>query len=245
MRKFHNIFTTSVYLHASIVGIAIGVGDSALAELDLRSSVQGIHGGDRQTAGIHGGDRSIRGIHGGDRRTAGIHGGDRSIRGIHGGDRRIAGIHGGDRRIFESAAMGPVESLEIIHEGYRLTILGQTFITNSTSIPVAEGDYVLAAGSGESLDLLMPIGMPYVAGASQVLVRGTVNSIKSFTAELTVGDLAIDYSAHLSIDASFSPKVGAVVEFMGVQPLPGGNAILNIQGGTESYVRGVQGGKRR
>jgi len=245
MRKFHNICTTSIFLHASIVGLAIGVGDSALAELDLRSSVQGIHGGDRHTAGIHGGDRSIRGIHGGDRRTTGIHGGDRSIRGIHGGDRRIAGIHGGDRRIFESAAMGPVESLEIINEGYRLTILGQTFITNLTSIPVAEGDYVLAAGSGESLDLLMPIAMPYVAGASPVLIRGTVSSIMALTAELTVGALVIDYSAHLSIDASFSPEVGEAVEFMGVQPLPGGNAILNIQGGTESYVRGIHGGDRR
>ncbi len=235
MRKLLNTCRTSVYLHASIVGLAIGVGNSAVADLALESSVQGIHGGDRRTAGIHGGDRSIQGIHGGDRRTAGIHGGDRSIQ----------GIHGGDRRIFESAAMGPVESLEVIDEGYRLTILGQTFVSNLTSIPVAEGDYVLAAGSGESLNLLMPIGMSYVAGASPVLVRGAVSSINSSTAELTVGDLAIDYSAHLSTDARFSPEVGEAVEFMGVQPLLGGSAILNIQGGTDSYVRGIHGGKSR
>ena len=245
MRKLLNTCRTSVYLHASIVGLAIGVGNSAVADIALESSVQGIHGGDRRTAGIHGGDRSIQGIHGGDRRTAGIHGGDRSIQGIHGGDRRTAGIHGGDRRIFESAAMGPVESLEVIDEGYRLTILGQTFVSNLTSIPVAEGDYVLAAGSGESLNLLMPIGMSYVAGASPVLVRGAVSSINSSTAELTVGDLAIDYSAHLSTDARFSPEVGEAVEFMGVQPLLGGSAILNIQGGTDSYVRGIHGGKSR
>ncbi len=255
MRKLLNTCRTSVYLHASIVGLAIGVGNSAVADIALESSVQGIHGGDRRTAGIHGGDRSIRGIHGGDRRTAGIHGGDRSIQGIHGGDRsiqgihggdrRTAGIHGGDRRIFESAAMGPVESLEVIDEGYRLTILGQTFVSNLTSIPVAEGDYVLAAGSGESLNLLMPIGMSYVAGASPILVRGAVSSINSSTAELTVGDLAIDYSAHLSTDARFSPEVGEAVEFMGVQPLLGGSAILNIQGGTDSYVRGIHGGKSR
>jgi len=245
MRKLLNTCRTSVYLHASIVGLAIGVGNSAVADIALESSVQGIHGGDRRTAGIHGGDRSIQGIHGGDRRTAGIHGGDRSIQGIHGGDRRTAGIHGGDRRIFESAAMGPVESLEVIDEGYRLTILGQTFVSNLTFIPVAEGDYVLAAGSGESLNLLMPIGMSYVAGASPVLVRGAVSSINSSTAELTVGDLAIDYSAHLSTDARFSPEVGEAVEFMGVQPLLGGSAILNIQGGTDSYVRGIHGGKSR
>ena len=104
---------------------------------------------------------------------------------------------------------------------------------------------MLAAGSGESLDLLMPIGTSYVAGASPVLVRGTVNGIKSSTAELTVGALAIDYSAHLSTDAKFSPEVGEVVEFMGVQPLLGGNAILNIQGGTDSYLRGVHGGDSR
>ena len=67
MRKLHYICRTSVYLHASIVGLAIGVGNSAIADLDLESSVQGIHGADRHTAGIHGGDRSIRGIHGGDR----------------------------------------------------------------------------------------------------------------------------------------------------------------------------------
>ena len=213
MRNLQNIFTTSVYLHACIVGLAFGVGNSAIADLDLENSLRGIHGG----------DRSLRGIHGGDRRIRGIHGGDRSLRGSH----------------------GPVESLEIIHEGYRLTILGQTFVSNLTSISVAEGDYVLAAGSGKSLDLLMPIGMSYVAGASPVLIRGTVKSSKSSTAELTVGDLAIDYSAHLSTDANFSLEVGEAVEFLGVQPLPGGKAILNIQGGTDSYLRGVHGGDSR
>ncbi len=52
MRKLLNICRTSVYLHASIVGLAIGVGNSAVADLTLESSVQGIHGGDRRTPEI-------------------------------------------------------------------------------------------------------------------------------------------------------------------------------------------------
>ncbi len=275
MRILHLISRTSAYFRASTVGLILGAGSLAVAEVDLGSAVQGIHGGDSRTAGIHGGDRSTLGIHGGDSRTSGIHGGDRSTLGIHGGDSRTAGIHGGDRstrgihggdgrtagihggdrstqgihggdsRIFEWAAMGPVESLEVIDEGYRLTILGQTFISNLTSIPVAKGDYMLAAGSAESLDILMPIGLSYVAGASPVLVRGTVNNVESSTAELTVGDLAIDYSAHLSTDPTYSPEAGEAVEFLGVQPLPGGNAILNLQANTGSYIRGIHGGDSR
>ena len=224
MCKSHSFSTTSIYFYASLVCLGVSVGSSAMAATDLGASVQGIHGG----------DRAARGISDDDSETAGIHGGDRSTR----------GIHGDDRRIFDSAAMGPVDSLEVIDEGYLLTIVGQTFISKSASIPVTEGDYVLAAGSDGSLDILMPIGMTYVAGASPVLVIGTVSDVWPSIAELSIGDLAIDYSAHLSTDATFSPAAGELVEFMGVQPLPGGNAILNIQDGADSYLRGIHGGDR-
>jgi len=36
-----------------------------------------------------------------------------------------------------------------------------------------------------------------------------------------------------------------MIEFMGIQPLAGGSAILNIHSGSESYVRGIHGGDKR
>jgi len=255
MPNFRKICGVSVRLYAGIAIIAVGTGNVVQAEIDTGSGTRGIHGGDSRTRGIHGGDSRTRGIQGGDRSTLGIHGGDRRTRGIHGGDRRTRGIHGGDRstrgvnggenRIFDSAAMGPIESLEVIDDGYRLTVLGQTFLTNVMSETVSEGDYVLAAGSDGSLDILMPIGMAYVAGASPVLIRGTVDTVKSSTASLTIGELSINYSAQLSVDGEFLPESGEAIEFKGIQPLPGGYAMLNFHSDTESYLLGIHGGDSR
>ena len=141
--------------------------------------------------------------------------------------------------------MGPIESLEVIDDGYRLTILGQTFVANVMSETVSEGDYVLAAGSDGSLDILMPIGMAYVAGASPVLVRGTVNTVESSIAKLTIGELSIDYSAQLSVNATFSPELGESIEFKGIQPMPGGYAMLNFHSDSDSYLLGIHGGDNR
>jgi len=138
---------------------------SAYGDVDLGSTVLGIHGGDSQTRGIHGGDSQTRGIHGGDSQT------------------RVS--TGDETQLFDSAAMGPIESIEILDDGsYLITVLGQAFVGDKPPGSVNEGAYVLAAGSGGAMEVFMPLGSIYVPGASSILVRGVVDLVEPSTAVL-------------------------------------------------------------
>ena len=213
-------------------------------------NLQGIHGGDRNLQGIHGGDRNLQGIHGGDRNLQGIHGGDRNLQGIHGGDRNLQGIHGGDRLLFDSIAMGPVESLAYSADVTELTVLGQTFRSRATLGGITVGDYVVVAGTTQELAVLSRINSPYVAGASPIAVRGSISEVDLSVAELAIGGLSLDYSRALTSSPDFRPNVGSVVQFVGLQPALGGVAILtnsnNVFGihGGDRNLQGIHGGDR-
>jgi hypothetical protein len=191
---------------------------------------------------------STAGIHGGDNVVNGIHGGDSALRGIHGGDNALRGIHGGDSQLFDSIAMGPVESIVMTDAGYELTVVGQRFQTEENLDSTFVGDYVVAAGVGDTLAIIFPIQSTYIPGASPIAVRGQIGSVDSSMATLSVGGLVLDYSAVLSVDSEFSPAGGQTVEFSGFQPAIGGLALLSmsedlfgIHGG-DSALRGIHGG---
>ncbi|HEX9878031.1 MAG TPA: hypothetical protein VGC50_15395 [Gammaproteobacteria bacterium] len=189
------------------------------------------------TAGIHGGDSALHGIHGG----------DHSLNGIHGGDSALHGIHGGDRQIFQSLAIGPIESITLGGNQIEITVLGQTFLADSLAETPSVGDYVIAAGSSSGLDVLLDLGTQYVPGASQVAVRGEISSLDSSVGQLSVGSLALDYSPALSSTSTFSPRIGQIVEFVGIQPTLRGIAISSyssLQGihGGDSFLHGIHGG---
>jgi hypothetical protein len=120
--------------------------------------------------------------------------------------------------------MGPVESIDVGNgASSTITVLGQTYRTTpDVAASFAVGDYVVAGGSGGDLSLIYGTQADYVAGSSQVTVRGAITSVDVTRALLGIGDVTIDYSSHLTSNASYTPVVGDVVEVKGTQPLSRG-----------------------
>jgi hypothetical protein len=149
-----------------------------------------------------------------------------NLRGLTGSNLR--GLTGSNLRGAAAVAfaVGPVESLDTTDDGFvTLTILGQHFKAEIDSAAAfSRGDYVAAATDADG-DLLMlhSAGSEYRAGVSPVALRGNVTAVDSARAEVTVGGLTVDYAAYLTVDPSYAPKIGDIVDANGTQPLPHGS----------------------
>jgi hypothetical protein len=143
--------------------------------------------------------------------------------------------------------LGPVEAVERNSDTgtTQITVLGQTFVSDLEEVGAAVGDYVLAASreNGE-LAVLVSAGESYVPGSSAVWVIGTVDGVTAPIAQFSVGEATFDYSSLLSLDPSLSLEAGDIVDFYGIQPVPGGSVILGIHG-SDSQLRGIHGSDSR
>lgn len=132
----------------------------------------------------------------------------------------------------DSLVFGPVES--IARASGQVTILGQTIqFSSGTEMPLVSSSEIL---SGEHQLLIVAArakngrlvalnwshaNARYVAGASQVVVQGVVDSLSIDRAELLVGGLKVYYGDIVSPSAS-SLTVGDRIVVAGVQPVAGG-----------------------
>ncbi|HLF12300.1 MAG TPA: hypothetical protein VJA26_13920, partial [Gammaproteobacteria bacterium] len=150
------------------------------------------------------------------------------VRGINGSG--VRGINGsGVRgRGYESAAIGPVEAIEITGQTAVLRIAGQTYIASAdVAGSFSLGDYVVAASeAGGAADVLYLVGEQYVPGASTVLVVGPIGAVQTSLGNIAIGDVVVDYSAHLAAEPTYLPQAGDVVEVEGIQPVPGDRIIV-------------------
>jgi hypothetical protein len=121
---------------------------------------------------------------------------------------------------------GPVSTID--RPAGTFESLGQTVWVGQAMLGnLSVGDYVAVVGSVVGpgniyADRIGEYGNGYVAGASEVLVAGIPSNVNSSIAELTLGNLAIDYSPAL---ANGSPLGAPIIEFRGIQPEIGGKLI--------------------
>jgi hypothetical protein len=73
------------------------------------------------------------------------------------------------------------------------------------------------------------LGSQYVAGVSDVAIKGQVTSVDYRLASAGVGAASIDYSAQLSVDPELAPILGDSIEALGTQPLAHGKVIVGVQ----------------
>ena len=172
------------------------------------------------------GNRAITGS--GNRAITGS--GNRSI--ASGGGGAPEGVASGGSQLvtfaFESAAMGPVESISQSADSASIVILGQTYVTDVASTSgIAEGDYVFAAGSSDGvLRVFYSVGTPYIPGASAVMLVGAVDDIRPAVSAMAVKNVVVDYSSRLVGHPDYSPTPGTIIQATGVQPLPRGTILL-------------------
>ena len=139
---------------------------------------------------------------------------------------------------FAVAAIGPVESLEVLGESATVTVLGQQFVSSAAAAEsLAVGDYILAAVESGGETVVYSLGEAYVPGASMVGVRGPIVSADHALATVVVGAASIDYSAQLSADPTLAPAEGTLIEAMGIQPLAQGRIIVGLQSGDALAVQ--------
>jgi hypothetical protein len=127
--------------------------------------------------------------------------------------------------------MGPVESVAVSGAAATVRVAGQAFNIDAVSaIEFRVGDYVVAAADDSQMAVVYHTGLPYVPGVSAVRIKGLVAEVDTATGTLTVGNLTIDYTAHLSADPTLSPSVGDSVEAAGVQPVSTGALVIPASG---------------
>jgi hypothetical protein len=150
----------------------------------------------------------------------------------------------GGNAIYESAAIGPVETVSFVGALAKITVLGQTYTSDSDTIAdIALGDYVVIAGGRDRVaSIVYRVGSTYVPGVSRVTVRGAVGAVDTAHATATVGNVVVDYVSHLANAPDYVPETGAVLEATGTQPQPGGAILVGSGDGavvTQLNVRSV------
>jgi hypothetical protein len=130
--------------------------------------------------------------------------------------------------MFASAAIGPVELVTRVGAVAKITVLGQTYTSDTETIAdIAQGDYVVVAGDSQGgLSLVYPVGIAYVPGASLVTVRGSIAAVDTGRATARVGTVLVDYSAYLATNPNYVPESGDTFEVTGTQPQPGGAVLV-------------------
>ena len=133
-------------------------------------------------------------------------------------------------------AYGPVERTDASGS---ISILGTTYQLSPNADALVDGRHVAHAASllpllsqraavpvaVLSADATLPasrivvhLGNPYVAGATQVAAAGVVRAVDKRTARLWIEKTPVDYSAVLSNNPGFEPNVGDVVQVLGIRP---------------------------
>jgi hypothetical protein len=134
--------------------------------------------------------------------------------------------------------MGPVDAISWNAEAATLKVAGQTFnVDLADALDLEVGDYVVAgATQREEPAVVYAVGIPYVPGVSSVRVKAPIDVVRSATGTAMAGDLAIDYTPHLSVDPAFALSSGQVVELSGTQPTRTGVLVVNSSGDGVSFV---------
>ena len=124
-----------------------------------------------------------------------------------------------------SYVLGPVE--HISKDGSSLTVLGQTYAAHLEKFGVGDlqlGEYVLLVGerssSGDHTAVTLDRApQPYVPGATEVFLSGSVSKSNHLTGYLTIGEVSV-YIAESDLVASASIEIGDTLEIVGSQALP-------------------------
>jgi hypothetical protein len=160
-------------------------------------------------------------------------------RGMSGSNGRSVSTHTeGFGAGFLVAAMGVVEAISADASGTNVAVAGQTFSVAAEDVSILSvGDYVVAGTvAKDSPAIIYHVGLPYVAGVSQVRIKGALSSVDPAAGKLQVGALTIDYTPSLSANPSFAAEVGKSVEVAGVQPSAGGVLLVDSTIGSLSVV---------
>jgi hypothetical protein len=194
----------------------------------IGGDVNAIIGGDVDA--IIGGD--VNAIIGGDPRKAranAIIGGD--VDAIIGGD--VNAIIGGDLNAIiggdvlrSLVAVGPLSSVDPVSG--QVTVLGQKYKGPASSptlkawaeaLTAGSQTYIAIIGQPGNLNAKTMIKLPanYIAGSSQVVLRGKIINVDERFAQIRIGNQLVDYSATLSSDGS-ALKSGMTVLVLGTQP---------------------------
>ncbi len=137
-----------------------------------------------------------------------------------------------------SYVAGPVDSVSA--NATQVTVLGQTYLidpntvfeANGKKVSILSGTSLLRNGNLVTVEAsvsstpskavaVVISNMQYVAGASQVLVRGSVKQIALEVGTMRIGDLVVDISS-TPPEVLSTIDVGSFVEVAGIQPLPQG-----------------------
>jgi len=135
--------------------------------------------------------------------------------------------------------VGPVEGVSAGRS--EITVLGQRFTAPSSSLVVSRldhgasastrssgvGSYVVVVGERLSDGTLVAksiknISDPYVPGASDVYLRGTVDKYSAVDGVLQIGGLQVLVSDALATNSPNYIYLGASIEILGTQAVPGG-----------------------
>jgi len=165
----------------------------------------------------------------------------------------------------QSSVVGPIDSVD--PHGTFVVVLGQRFalpVADSAanlsmrisvdrfpigSLVIAEGER-LGAGTFQ-LDSLKKLQAPYVPGASQVYIRGAIDSVDSSLGIVRIGELQIQVTPAMST-GNLSFAAGDSIELVGTQALVRGSVwathiqiagsnIQGIEGTGKAVAQGIEG----
>ena len=138
--------------------------------------------------------------------------------------------------------VGPVESVNSAHT--TAIVLGQKVLlgaNSSVTVGSTVAVYGKVLGDGSLSVAKLVVEGDYVAGATPVLVSGTVQKVQPSIGRAVVSGITVDLTALMS-RGSVTPAVGSTVQISGTQPVNGGVLVADgITGGGLS-ANGITGG---
>ena len=157
--------------------------------------------------------------------------------------------------------VGPVEKVTVGRP--EITVLGQRFAASSPVSAVSPLDVGASAGNtlrgvgtyvvvvGERLEdgtllanSIKTLSTPYVPGASEVFLRGTIDRYSAETGTVQIGGLQVLISDALATNSPYYVQIGASVEILGTQAVPGGQvwaSKINVVPASSSETLSIQG----
>ena len=125
--------------------------------------------------------------------------------------------------LFDSVAVGPIESIAIQGGRTQVAVLGQSYAAPAALAErFAPGDYVIVQAHEGVLGAIRGVDEPYLAGSSPVDLLGVITSVDPRRGTLAVNGVTVDYSAYLVSDPGFEPRANEFIHVSGIQPTTGG-----------------------
>ena len=133
---------------------------------------------------------------------------------------------------------GPLESID--NSNGNALVLGQWVTVGAARV---ERDHIVAVYGGLHTDGTISVTRVVdrgqnVAGATPLLVTGTVRSVDVLTGHAVIGALTVDYTSTIRGDQSATLAVNEVVRLTGIQPVERG---IFVAYGLSAYELGVTG----